>query len=157
MINNIKKSEERKIQLSMKPEFMSSTDSREKSTTHTKSDNLKIMNGSDIDEIIQWLFDSLLKRHQEGLEESMKGSNFVFDYGDGLNYKCHKTRLTVNHEKIKKRSTKNNKDIEPSTNQYYWNEINFPSKAKDWIKFETNNKSIGLNILFVPHKEEEIN
>ena len=37
------------------------------------------MIGSDTDEVIEDLFKSLLKRYQEGLEEKMKGSEFVFD------------------------------------------------------------------------------
>ena len=28
--------------------------------------------------------------------------------------------------------------------------------TKDWSKFETNNKLIGLNILFIPYKKKEI-
>ena len=37
-----------------------------------------------------------------------------------------------------------------------WKEIDFPSHRKDWKKFESNNKSIALNILYVPHNTEEI-
>ena len=55
---------------------MSSTDSSEKYEMHTKSDNIEFMIGSDTYSIIQTLFDSLLERHQEGLEKSMKSSNF---------------------------------------------------------------------------------
>ena len=39
--------------------------------------------------------------------------------------------------------------------QYNWKEINFPSNKKDWKKFELNEKSIALNILFVPQNAEE--
>ena len=41
-------------------------------------------------------------------------------------------------------------------NQYDWNEINFPSEAKDWKRLETISKSITLNILLVPHSKKEI-
>ena len=34
--------------------------------------------------------------------------------------------------------------------------IDFPSHKKDWKKFESNNKSIALNILYVPHNTKEI-
>ena len=34
--------------------------------------------GNETDEIIKELFESLLQRYQEGLEESMKGSEFFF-------------------------------------------------------------------------------
>ena len=43
MINSFKKSDKRKVQLTMKPKFMSSADSNEKHTIHTKDDNIKIM------------------------------------------------------------------------------------------------------------------
>ena len=35
-------------------------------------------------------------------------------------------------------------------------EIDFPSNKRDWKKFELNNKSIALNILYVPHNTENI-
>ena len=41
-------------------------------------------------------------------------------------------------------------------NQYNWSDIDFPSKSKDWKKFELNNESILLNILQVPHKTRKI-
>ena len=43
---------------------------------------------TDADEMIE-LFDSLKNRYQNNLE-SMKGSEFVFDYVQLLYYKCHK-------------------------------------------------------------------
>ena len=35
--------------------------------------------------------------------------------------------------------------------------MDFPTWIKDWKKFEQNNETIALNILFVPHGEKEIN
>ena len=46
---------------------------------HTKINNVEIMIGSETDETIEESFESLLQRYQEGLEESMKGSGFIFD------------------------------------------------------------------------------
>ena len=60
---------------------------------HTKSDNTEFMMGNERDEIIDELFESLLQRYQEGLEESVKGSEFVFDSIDLLYYKLHKISL----------------------------------------------------------------
>ena len=34
--------------------------------------------------------------------------------------------------------------------QLDWKEINFLSQKIDWIKFESNNKLIALNVLFPP-------
>ena len=53
---------------------------------HTPSDNIEIMMGSETDEIIQELFESFLQRYQEGFEESMRGSEFIFDSVDVLCY-----------------------------------------------------------------------
>ena len=35
-------------------------------------------------------------------------------------------------------------------------EIDFPSDSKDWKKFEQNNKTIALNILFLPYNTKQI-
>ena len=34
--------------------------------------------------------------------------------------------------------------------------MEFPPNKKDWKKFGSNNKTIALNILYVPHNSEEI-
>ena len=36
------------------------------------------------------------------------------------------------------------------------NDIEFPSYSKNWKKFEQSNKTITLNILFVPYNTKEI-
>ena len=54
-----------------------------------KSDNIEIMINQEADEVIKELFDSLKNRYQNNLE-SIKYSEFVFDYVDLLYYKCHK-------------------------------------------------------------------
>ena len=60
---------------------------------HSKSDNIEIMTNDEADEFIKKLFDSLKNRYQNNLE-SMKGSEFLFDYVYLLYYKCHKIKLT---------------------------------------------------------------
>ena len=47
-------------------------------------------------------------------------------------------------------------NIKPFIDLYNWKEIDFPSHSKDWKKFESNNKSIALNILYVLHNTEKI-
>ena len=49
--------------------------------------------GGETDEIIKEIFESLLQRYPKGLEESIKGSEFVFDSVDSLYYKLHKISL----------------------------------------------------------------
>ena len=72
-------------------------------------------------------------------------------------YKCFQYAVTValNHDKINKDPQRVSK-IKPFTNQYNWSDIDFPSTSKDWKKFELNNESIALNILYVPHKTRKI-
>ena len=75
--------------------FISSKDSEETRTMHTKSNNIDmiIMIGNKTDEIIKKLFESLLQRYQEGLEESMNGSEFIFDSVDVLYNNLNKISL----------------------------------------------------------------
>ena len=60
----------------------------------TKSNNVEIMMGIEADEIIEDLFASLLQRYQEGLEESMRESEFMFDTVDALYYNLNKVSLS---------------------------------------------------------------
>ena len=59
---------------------------------HSKSDNTKIMISDEADEVIKELFDSLKNRYQNNLE-SMKGSEFVFDYVHLMYYKTNSNRV----------------------------------------------------------------
>ena len=68
-----------KIQLTMANNFISSKDSDETRTMHTKSNDVKIMMCSETNEIIEELLKSFLQKYQEGLEESMRGREFVYD------------------------------------------------------------------------------
>ena len=93
MINDYKIQNEWKIQLTMSINFISYEDSDAAQSRHTKSDNIEIMMGSETDDIINKLFESLLQRYQEGLEETMKGRDFVPDSVDLLYYHLHKISL----------------------------------------------------------------
>ena len=76
MINNFKKPGEQKIQLTMKLKFMSSADSKEKLTMHTKSDRTDNMIGKGKDKIIEKLLHLFLRRYHTGLEQSVKVAIF---------------------------------------------------------------------------------
>ena len=180
-----------KIQITMAINFISSKDSDETRTMHTKSNNVEVMIGSNTDEIIKDLFESFLQKYQKRLEESMTGGEFVYDSVDVLyynlnkvslsrggsyidspkwlktkkatinpqnkkDYKCFRYALTValNHEQIKNNPERISK-IKTFVDQYNWNEIDFSSTGKDWKKFESNNKSIALNILYVSYNTEK--
>ena len=93
MIDSKKKSGEWKTQLIMKIIFISSRNFIGSRDMCSKSDNIEIMIWVNSNEIIKNLFDSFLKRYQERLQVSMKGSEFVFDYVESLNYIFHKVDL----------------------------------------------------------------
>ena len=78
------------------------------------------MVNEEVDEVIKQLFDSLKNVYQNNLE-SINSSEFVFDYGHLLHYKCHK--------------------INPNCGGSY---IDFP----DWVKKKLNpiNEKI-INVL----------
>ena len=59
--------------------FISFIDKNETQVMHTKSDNNKIMNGSDTSNAINERIDSFMKRYQKGLETKMKGSSYIFE------------------------------------------------------------------------------
>ena len=63
--------------------------------------------------------------------------------------KCFQFALTValNYEQTKK-DPQTMPKIKPFIEQYNLKEIDFPSHKKDWKKFELNNKSIALNVLY---------
>ena len=78
----------------MKINFISSKDDFDETRImSTWSDNIEIMMISETDDIIDELFKSFLQGYQEGLEQSMKGSEFVFDSVDLLYYHLHKISL----------------------------------------------------------------
>ena len=93
IINSLKKSDTRKIQLTMGINFISSKDTDEERVMHSKSDYIEIMIYDKADEVIQEHFDLLFSRYQTGLEKSMIGSDFIFDCLIFLHYKCHKVSL----------------------------------------------------------------
>ena len=76
---------------------------------YTNSDNIDIRIGNETDEIIGKLFKSLLERYQKGLEENMKGSEFVYDSINLLHYKLDKISLNRGRfEWLKKTKAKRN-------------------------------------------------
>ena len=46
-------------------------------------------------------------------------------------------------------------NLRPFINNYNWKDIQFPAHSKDWRKFECNNKTIALNVLYVPYNAKQ--
>ena len=85
---------ELKIELTVAINFISSKHFDETRTIHTKSNNVEIMTGSETDQIIDEPFGSFLQNYEEGLEESMRACEFVYDSVDALYYNLKKVSLS---------------------------------------------------------------
>ena len=70
---------------------------------------------------------------------------------------CFQHALTValNYQNIKNNPERMSK-IKPFIEQHKWKETDFSSHREDWKKFQTNNKTIALNILCAHRNSEEI-
>ena len=95
MINDHKTQSEWKIQLTMQINFISSKDSEETRTMHTKSHNIEIMMGNETWNYWKtfWISFTKWSKRLVRLEESMRGSEFVFNSIDLLYYHLRKTSL----------------------------------------------------------------
>ena len=61
----------------------------------------------------------------------------------------------MHHQEIQRNLQRTSK-LKPFINNYNWKDIKFPSHSKDWKKFEQNNKTFALNILYVPYNTKQI-
>ena len=68
--------------------------------------------------------------------------------------KCFQYVVTValNYGEIKSHPERTS-NIKPFINKYHWKGINYSSKIDDWKKFEKNNQTCALNILYTKKKE----
>ena len=57
---------------------------------NSKSNNIEFMSYDNAIEVVDELFESLLLKHQIGLETSMRERDFVFNLVQLLYYKCHR-------------------------------------------------------------------
>ena len=66
--------------------------------------------------------------------------------------RCFQYAVTIalNYQKIKNNPERISKKLKSFIDQYNWKKISFQSHQKDWKKFESNNKTIALNTLYVP-------
>ena len=81
------------MQLTIEVNFISlKPGSDETSIMYTRSDNVEIMFGDDND-IIEQLFESLLQKYEENLQNKMKRSDFEFDGVNFLYYDFNKTSI----------------------------------------------------------------
>ena len=103
---------------------------------YSKIENIEIMINDETDEAMKELFDSFKNRYQNNLE-SMKGSEFVFDYVQLLHYKY---KINPNR--------RGSYIDSPFINKCNKEEINFQSRKGDQKKFEKNSVKIAFNVLY---------
>ena len=94
LINDQKDKGEWKLQLTAQINFISQKPgSDETRVMYTGNVCEEIMSGSETEEIVEKLFKSLLQRHQDNLNEKMRGSDFIFN---GVNYLFYDfNRITI--------------------------------------------------------------
>ena len=67
-INNLKKSDKWKIQLTVENNFISSINNDAEHVMHSKTDNIEIMTNDEADEVMKELFDSPKNRYKNNLK-----------------------------------------------------------------------------------------
>ena len=144
MIDDCKSKGEWKIQLVMRMIFVSFIDKNETQVMHTKSDNVKIMNGTDTSDAINELINSFTKRYQEGLETNMKGSSYIFERVDLSESNPHKISLNRGSSYIESPTWTKNKKVT----------IN-PKNTKNNNCFQYS-VTAALNYLNIGHHSERI-
>ena len=114
-------------------------------------------------ESVDLLYYSLHRTTLRRGKSYIKSPKFIRDKGATINpqnyydNKCfqYSTTAALNHQNIENHPERIS-NLMPFIDQYNWKDIEFPSHSKDWKKFEQNNKTIALNILFVPYNTEII-
>ena len=79
-------------------------------------------------------------------EAIINGDN---DFQNALNDALNYQNIETDPERISK--------LKPYINKYNWEGINFPAGSKEWRKFEQNNDTIALNILYAEKNTKKIN
>ena len=80
LLEEYKQKGEWKVQLTIEVNFISlKLGSDETRIMYTRRDNIEKMFVDDNDDIIEQLFESLLKKYEENLQNKMRGSEFEFD------------------------------------------------------------------------------
>ena len=79
IINDLKKFDAWKIQLTLAAKFIFSKGNDEEHVMHSINDNIEIMINDKPEKVIEELFQSFISSYQIGLETSMKSSHVIFD------------------------------------------------------------------------------
>ena len=85
-----------------------------------------------------------LRAKKEAIINNIYNNSFQNALDDALNYQT----IEKNPQGISK--------LKPYVDVYNWKGIDCPAGQKDWIKFEKNNKTIALNVLYIPRNTKTI-
>ena len=176
-----------KIQLSIIVNCVSTRSFKDNRTIHSKSEAVEVYMGSDIKNVIDTLFNTLLQNFQRAQETSNeRGSEFIPDRVELLDYKFYAIDIRraesyiMSPDWITSKKTTINPKNKKDNKCFQWANVaglnynnikekelkkiekfkrvntDFSSHQKDWERFEQENNSIALNVLFVSHNSEEI-
>ena len=106
---------------------------------------------------------NLLEYHFDKLSSYIKSTEWIKSKGVTINPKNTKDHMrfqyaitaALNHENISHHPERISK-LRQFINNYDWKDIEFPSHSKDRRKFEQNNKTVALNIRYVPCNTKQI-
>ena len=129
---------------------------------HQKGLEEKMRGSKFVFESVDLLYHSLHKTSLRRGKSYIKSPEWLKNKRAAINPKnyddnCFQYAITValNHQNIEIHLERIS-NIEPFINQYNWEGIDFPSQQIDWKKFEQNNRTIALNILYVPRNTKQI-
>ena len=137
---------------------------RNSSLNNYQKEEILLRNGSNFAfESVDLLSGHVYKTSLKRGKSYIKSSEWVLNKTAIINSKskdnnCFQYSITValNHQNIENHLGRIS-NIKPFIDQYKWESVDFPAGITDWKKFERNNKTIALNILFIPHPEKTIN
>ena len=161
----------------MKNNCISTKSFEETCTIYTKSEPTEIFMGSNTNDVIDRLFNTLLQRFQQAIKTSIEGSIFTHEsvrllYNVGLyimspNWRVNKKAtinpkserdnkffqwsiiLGLNYNKIKEKGLK-------KILKFKRVDTDFSPYQRDWEEFEQDNTLIALNVLFVSYNSEKV-
>ena len=143
-----------KIQLTMQNNCISTKRFEETHTIHTKSEPLEIFMGSDTEDVIDKHFNTIDIRRAESYiitPDWIASKKATINPKNEKDNKCFQWLIisVLNYNKINEKYLKKIEKLKRV-------DIDLLSHERDWEKFEQENNSVALNVLFVSCNSEEI-
>ena len=145
IIINLKKSDTKKIQLTIAINFIFFKDIGEERVLHSNSDNIEFMSYYNANEVVN----ELLMNSQDWLK---KKKTTIYPKTEGDKCFIYAVTVALNYGEIESHPEKIS-NIKPFILKYNCKGINYRSKIERWKTFEKNNPTIAVNILYIKEKE----